>query len=56
MTILYKPPTTIEIIFICSMMLNPYVAQPIKKRKQKIKSYVTMVIRYMWYVFEFRFK
>ena len=38
------------------MMLNPYVAQPIKKRKQKIKSYVTMVIRYMWYVFEFRFK
>lgn len=34
--------------FICSVILNPYLAQFL------IKSYVTMAVLYKWYVFELR--
>lgn len=38
-----------------SVILNAYLAQPSTKRKWKMKSYVTAVSRYMWYVFESMF-
>ena len=47
---LYESPS-IGTTFIWSIVLIPYLAQPSKKEEVKLMSYVTIVIRYMRYVF-----
>lgn len=42
---LYKSPTSIIIIYIWSIMSNPYLAQPLKN---EIKSHVTVMIRSLY--------
>ena len=49
-----QPSTNTVIPFIWSMILNPYVAQPIEKEVVKNESYVTILIRCTWYAFESR--
>ena len=47
---LYDPSSSIERIFF--LLLNPYLPTPTKKEEMTINLYVTMVIRYMWYLFK----
>lgn len=54
MAMCMNPQQVLKLCFIWFMVLSPYLAQQTFKVEVKLKSFVTILIRYTWYVFESR--